>query len=69
MMNQDLNRLQFIVADYGVVVRPTLAGWSEGGNDRIMLRKLDTDNIRVISSILGQSIALDHYAKKVDACI
>ena len=30
-----------------------------------MLRMLDTDNIRVISSILGQSIALDHYAKKV----
>lgn len=55
----------FIFSDYGVLVRPTLRQWSEGGQDRIMLRMLDTDNIRVISSILGQSIALDHYAKKV----
>lgn len=52
-------------SDYGVLVRPTLPEWSEGGQDQIMLRMLDTDNIRVISSILGQSIALDHYAKKV----
>lgn len=52
-------------SDYGVLVRPTLQEWSEGGQDQIMLRMLDTDNIRVISSILGQSIALDHYAKKV----
>ncbi|XP_073394526.1 protein RETARDED ROOT GROWTH, mitochondrial isoform X2 [Physcomitrium patens] len=55
--------------DYGVLVRPTLRQWSEGGQDRIMLRMLDTDNIRVISSILGQSIALDHYAKKVDEMV
>lgn len=48
-----------------MLVRPTLPEWSEGGHDRVMLRKLDIDNIRVISSILGQSIALDHYAKKV----
>ena len=48
-----------------MLVRPTLPEWSEGGQDQIMLRMLDTDNIRVISSILGQSIALDHYAKKV----
>ncbi|CAM6101188.1 unnamed protein product [Calypogeia fissa] len=55
--------------DYGVLVRPTLSEWSEGGHDRVMLRKLDIDNIRVISSILGQSIALDHYAKKVDEMV
>lgn len=55
----------FIDADYGVLVRPTLPEWSEGGQDQITLRMLDTDNIRVISSILGQSIALDHYAKRV----
>jgi len=52
-----------------VLVRPTLPEWSEGGQDQIMLRMLDTDNIRVISSILGQSIALDHYAKKVRATL
>ncbi|CAK9212815.1 unnamed protein product [Sphagnum troendelagicum] len=55
--------------DYGVLVRPTLPEWSEGGQDQITLRMLDTDNIRVISSILGQSIALDHYAKRVDEMV
>jgi uncharacterized Rmd1/YagE family protein len=59
----------FIEADYGVLVRPTLPEWSEGGQDQITLRMLDTDNIRVISSILGQSIALDHYAKRVDEMV
>eukprot|EP00897_Mesotaenium_endlicherianum_P004678 jgi/Mesen1/4238/ME000022S03527 len=33
------------------------------------LFRLDTNNIRVISSILGQSVALDHYAKKVDEMV
>ncbi|KAG0579824.1 hypothetical protein KC19_4G126300 [Ceratodon purpureus] len=55
--------------DYGVLVRPSLSEWSQGGQDRIMLRMLDTDNLRVISSVLGQSIALDHYAKKVDEMV
>eukprot|EP00850_Spirogloea_muscicola_P000305 SM000001S04707 [mRNA] locus=s1:1842391:1845045:+ [translate_table: standard] len=55
--------------DYGVVLRPGLAGWSEGGHDHIMLKSLDTNNIRVVSAILGQSVALDHYAKKVDEMV
>lgn len=55
--------------DYGIVLRPSLAGWSQGGHDHIMVKHLDTNNIRVIASVLGQSVALDHYAKQVDAMV
>lgn len=55
--------------EYAVVLRPTLSGWSEGGQDHIMVKQLDTNNIRVISSILGQSVALDYYARKVDEMV
>ena len=30
-----------------------------------MVKALDINNIRVISSVLGQSVALEFYAKKV----
>jgi hypothetical protein len=37
----------------------------KGGLDYIVLKSLDTDGIRIISSVLGQSIALDHYIRQV----
>uniref|UniRef100_A0A453FKT2 DUF155 domain-containing protein n=1 Tax=Aegilops tauschii subsp. strangulata TaxID=200361 RepID=A0A453FKT2_AEGTS len=40
--------------------------WMKGGLDYIVLKYLDTDGIRIISSVLGQSIALDHYIRQVD---
>lgn len=55
--------------DYGIVLRPSLAGWSEGGQDHIMVKQLDISNIRVITSVLGQSVALEFYAKKVDEMV
>jgi len=55
--------------DYGVTVRPTMARWSSLGNDSLTVKRLDVNNIRVISSILGQTVALDHYALKVDAML
>eukprot|EP00249_Psilotum_nudum_P018564 c26866_g1_i1 orf=480-989(+) len=36
------------------------------GHDKIILKRITADNVRIISSILGQSIALDHYGRKVD---
>ena len=48
-----------------MIVRPGLSSWSEGGLDHVVVRQLDTDNLRVISSILAQSVALDFYARKV----
>jgi hypothetical protein len=37
----------------------------KGGLDYIVLKSLDTDGIRIIASVLGQSIALDHYIRQV----
>lgn len=55
--------------DFDIIIRPTLEGWCQGGHDKVLLKKLNTDNIRIVSSILGQSIALDHYGRKVDALV
>jgi hypothetical protein len=51
--------------DYAVVEKPSLTTWMKGGLDYIVLKSLDTDGIRIISSVLGQSIALDHYIRQV----
>nr|ACN31371.1 unknown [Zea mays] len=50
--------------DYAVVEKPSLTTWMKGGLDYIVLKSLDTDGIRIISSVLGQSIALDHYIRQ-----
>ena len=53
------------LTDYAVVEKPSLTTWMKGGLDYIALKSLDTDGIRIISSVLGQSIALDHYIRQV----
>lgn len=55
--------------DYKIVVRPNLATWSQAGYDTIFLQKLDLDNIRVVCSILGQSVALEHHLRKADGMV
>lgn len=45
--------------------KPELETWMEGGLDYIMLQHLNTDGIRTIGSVLGQSIALDYYVRQV----
>lgn len=55
--------------DFDIIIRPTLEGWCQGGHDKVLLKKLNTDNIRIVGSILGQSVALDHYGRKVDALV
>ncbi|CAD6268674.1 unnamed protein product [Miscanthus lutarioriparius] len=52
--------------DYAVVEKPSLTTWMKGGLDYIVLKSLDTDGICIISSVLGQSITLDHYIRQVD---
>lgn len=44
-----------------VVVRPEQGPWSKLEPDSIVVQKLDVGNIRVISHVLGQSVALDYY--------
>jgi hypothetical protein len=46
-----------------VLVRPDLKSWSELQPDSVVLKRMDTNSIRVISSVLGQSVALDMYAR------
>lgn len=55
--------------DYKIVVRPTLATWSQAGYDTIFLKKLDLDNVRVVCSILAQSVALEHHLRKADGMV
>ncbi|XP_078175670.1 protein RETARDED ROOT GROWTH, mitochondrial-like [Carex rostrata] len=52
--------------DYAVVEKRSLPTWMQGGLDYIILKSLDIDGIRIIGSVLGQSIALDHYIRQVD---
>ncbi|KAH9615809.1 hypothetical protein KSS87_006046 [Heliosperma pusillum] len=55
--------------DYTVMENPTLVEDMQGGADYIVLRHLDTDSIRIIGSVLGQSIALDHFVSQVDIMV
>jgi uncharacterized Rmd1/YagE family protein len=52
--------------DYTVVIRPSLKEWSIFEDDCVVLRRLNVNNLRVISSVLGQTVALYHYELQVD---
>lgn len=52
-------------ADYAVVEKPSLETWMQGGPDYIVMKRFDIDGIRIIGSVLGQSIALDHFVRQV----
>lgn len=41
----------------------------QGGPDYIVLKTLDTDSVRVIGNVLGQSIALDYFVSQVDGMV
>ena len=47
--------------DYGLEVSPGLDSWAEVAHDKVILQELDLRNVRVISGILGLSVALDYY--------
>ncbi|KAF3777855.1 Sad1-interacting factor 2 [Nymphaea thermarum] len=55
--------------DYAVVQKPQLETWMQGGLDYIVLKNLDIDGIRIIGSVLGQSIALDYFVRQVDGMV
>ncbi|KAL2904082.1 Sporulation protein RMD1 [Bienertia sinuspersici] len=55
--------------DYMVRENPTLDEEMLGGADYIVLKHLDTDGIRIIGSVLGQSIALDYFVSQVDVMV
>jgi hypothetical protein len=51
--------------EYEVRENPNLDTWMEVGRDFIRLQFLNTDGIRTIGCVLGQSIALDYYGRQV----
>ncbi|KAK4358038.1 hypothetical protein RND71_023648 [Anisodus tanguticus] len=51
--------------DYAIKEKPSLVEDMQGGADHIVLRNLDTDSIRIISSVLGQSIAPDYFVSQL----
>ncbi|XP_054823332.1 protein RETARDED ROOT GROWTH, mitochondrial [Prosopis cineraria] len=55
--------------DYAVKEMPRLVEDMRGGPDYIVLKSLDTDGIRIIGSVLGQSIALDYFVSQVDSLV
>ncbi|KAL1806292.1 hypothetical protein ACET3Z_029360 [Daucus carota] len=55
--------------DYAVQEKPHLSEDMQGGADYIVLKSLDIDSIRIIGSVLGQSIALDYFVSQVDGMV
>lgn len=55
--------------DYVVKEKPLLSEDMQGGPDYIVLKNLDIDSIRIIGSVLGQSIALDYFVSQVDGMV
>ena len=55
--------LAFRVAEMSIRVRPDMDVWSKHSPEHIKLQCLDWSNIRVIAAVLGQSVALDFYAR------
>ena len=54
-----------LYTDYAVQEKPHLSEDMQGGADYIVLKSLDIDSIRIIGSVLGQSIALDYFVSQV----
>jgi uncharacterized Rmd1/YagE family protein len=55
--------------DYRVMVRPGLDKWSHFETDRVVLKRLDLNNISVIGTVMAQTVALEHHELKVDNMI
>ena len=50
-------------------MQPSLPHWSALAADTLALRALDSNNLRVVSLVLAQSVALNHFEAKVDAML
>lgn len=61
--------LLLVASDYAIKEKPLLVEDMQGGPDYIVLKTLDTDSIRIIGSVLGQSIALDYFVSQVNCFI
>jgi uncharacterized Rmd1/YagE family protein len=55
----------WIEDDYNVMVNKHLNNWSKLSHDYITVRVLDSPNVQVISGVLGQTVAMEHYEREV----
>ncbi|XP_057947987.1 protein RETARDED ROOT GROWTH, mitochondrial [Malania oleifera] len=55
--------------EFAVKEKPLLDRDMHGGPDHIVVKNLDADSIRIIGSVLGQSIALDYFVSQVDGMV
>ncbi|CAM8876641.1 hypothetical protein QQ045_020920 [Rhodiola kirilowii] len=55
--------------DFSLKENPLLDTDMQGGPDCVVLKTLDTDSIRVIGTVLGQSIALDYFVSQIDSML
>ncbi|OVA03129.1 Protein of unknown function DUF155 [Macleaya cordata] len=57
------------IVEYEVREKRNLPMWMQGGLNYIMLQHLNIDGVRMIGSVLGQSVALDYYVPQVDGLL
>lgn len=50
-----------VLAETRLVVRPGLDEWSKLESDQVVVKTLEMANLRVISHVLSQSVALDYF--------
>lgn len=55
--------------DYTVVVNPGLEKWSKFAPNLLEVQELDLNNVKVISSVLGQTVALNHFEQMLDGML
>lgn len=60
---------EHFVEEMMIKLRPNMEAWSTHSPEYIRLKRLDWSNMRVIGSVLGQSVALDFYARNVETML
>ncbi len=50
-------------AELMIRIQPDMEAWSKHSPEAITLQRLDWSNLRVVAAVLGQSVALDYYAR------
>jgi uncharacterized Rmd1/YagE family protein len=52
--------------DYTVILKMQAADWCSFQPDRVTVREFDLNSIRVISQVLAQTVAMEHYEKQTN---
>ena len=62
-LSQDSTVVRLGRAEMMIRIQPDLEVWSKHSPEAITLQQLDWSNLRVVAAVLGQSVALDYYAR------